>query len=70
MDPRDESGDLPVGTASGPVDTSEILPTGHTSCLIESRSYVTGLTDILSHPLGTFLKIDIVYNIGDGKRYT
>jgi hypothetical protein len=70
MDPRDGSGDLPVGTVSDPVDPSEILPAGHTSCLIESRSYVTGLADLLSHPLGTFLKVDIVYNIGDGKRYT
>lgn len=69
IDPRDESGDLPVGTSSEPVDTAEILPTGHTSCLVESRSYVTGLADILSHPLGTFLKVDIVYNIGDGKRW-
>ena len=31
---------------------------------------MTGLADILNHPLGTFIKIDVVYNIGDGKRYT
>jgi hypothetical protein len=69
-DPRDGAGDLPVGTVSAPVDPSAYLPAGHTSCLIESASRVTGLADILSHPLGTFIKVDVVYNIGDGKRYT
>ncbi|HVR79865.1 MAG TPA: hypothetical protein VMS99_15920 [Acidimicrobiia bacterium] len=68
IDPRDGAGDLPVGTVLDPVDTTEILPTGHTSCLIESRSYVTGLMDILDHPMGTFLEVDIIYNVGDGKR--
>jgi hypothetical protein len=38
------------------------MPTGHTSCLIESTSHVT--------LLGDFVKVDIVYNIGDGKRWT
>ena len=70
QDPRDEDGDLPIGTVSVPVDPSDYLPAGHTSCLIESGSRVTGVVDILSYPLGTFIKVDIVYNIGDGKRYT
>jgi hypothetical protein len=61
-DPRDAGGDLPVGTATDPVDTSAYLPSGHTSCLIESTSHVT--------MLGDFVKVDIVYNVGDGKRYT
>jgi hypothetical protein len=61
-DPRDVGGDLPVGTAMDPVDTSAYLPSGHTSCLIESTSHVT--------MLGDFVKVDIVYNVGDGKRYT
>ncbi len=69
-DPRDGAGDLPVGTVLSPVNPAGIVPAGHTSCLIESRSYVTGLAHLLNHPLGTFLKVDIVYNIGDGKRYT
>ena len=69
-DPRDGAGDLPVGTVSDPVDPDDYLPAGHTSCLIESGSRVTGLADILSFPLGTFIKVDVVYNIGDGKRYT
>jgi hypothetical protein len=68
IDPRDGAGDLPVGTVLDPVDTTEFLPTGHTSCLIESRSYVTGLMDILDHPMGTFLEVDTIYNVGDGKR--
>jgi hypothetical protein len=37
------------------------MPAGHTSCLIESTSHVT--------LLGDFVKVDIVYNIGDGKRW-
>jgi hypothetical protein len=61
-DPRDEDGDLPVGTSGDPVDTSAYLPAGHTSCLIESTSYVT--------ILGDFVKKDLVYNVGDGKRWT
>ena len=65
-DPRNGSGNLPGGV----VDPDDYLPPGHTSCLIESDSRVTGLGDILSHPLGTFIKVDVVYNIGDGKRYT
>ena len=66
-DPRvNASGDLPTGV----VDPFTYLPTGHTSCLIESSSRVTGVLDILNHPLGTFIKVDIVYNIGDGKRWT
>jgi hypothetical protein len=36
--------------------------------LIESQSYVTGLMDILDHPMGTFLEVDTIYNVGDGKR--
>jgi len=64
-DPRvDTSGVLPAG------NPADYLPLGHTSCLIESSSRVTGVLDILDYPLGTFLKVDIVYNIGDGKRYT
>ena len=47
-----------------------IMPDGHTSCLIESSSRVTGFFDILDVPPGTFIKVDIVYNIGDGKRWT
>ena len=70
-DPRtNAAGDLPLGTVSAPVNTSLYLPTGHTSCLIESSSRVTGVLDILNYPLGTFLKVDIVYNVGDGKRWT
>ncbi len=70
-DPRvNAAGDLPVGTASNPVDTSLYLPTGHTSCLIASSSRVTGIVDVLSYPLGTFVKVDIVYNVGDGKRWS
>ncbi len=69
-DPRDENGNLPVGTVSDPVDTTQYLPTGHTSCLIQSGSRVTGLGDIFDFLPGTFIKVDVVYNIGDGKRYT
>jgi len=67
QDPRvNASGGLPGGV----VDPAAYLPAGHTSCLIHSSSRVTGLLDIGSYPLGTFIKVDIVYNIGDGKRYT
>jgi hypothetical protein len=69
-DPRDDGVNLPTGSVGSPVDTSQILPAGHTSCLVESKERVTGFTDVLSYPLGTFIKTDIVYNIGDGKRYT
>ncbi len=70
QDPRDENGDLPVGTSTDPVDPSMYLPTGHTSCLIESNSHVTGIAEILQYPLGTFIKVDVVYNTGDGKRWS
>jgi hypothetical protein len=69
-DPRDEDGNLPVGTVPDPVDPFAYVPAGHTSCLIESSSRVTGLTDILRYPLGTFIKVDVVYNFGDGKRWS
>jgi hypothetical protein len=69
-DPRDASGELPIGTVSAPVDPHDYVPVGHTSCLIESSSRVTGVLDLLSHPLGTFLKVDVVYNFGDGKRWS
>ena len=70
-DPRDEDGNLPSGgTVLDPVDPFDYVPAGHTSCLIESGSRVTGLADILSYPPGTFIKVDIVYNFGDGKRWT
>ncbi len=49
------------GSLPSPVVTTTILPTGHTSCLIESDSHVT--------LLGKFVSVDTVYNIGDGKRY-
>ena len=68
-DPRDANGDLPGGPGIT-VIPSDYLPAGHTSCLIESRSRVTGVLDLLNHPLGTFIKVDIVYNVGDGKRWT
>jgi hypothetical protein len=61
-DPRDENGDLPVGTSGDPVDTDAYLPSGHTSCLIETTSHVT--------ILGDFVKKDLVYNVGDGKRWS
>jgi hypothetical protein len=60
MDPR-VGGQLPVPTLDDPVDTSLYLPDGHTSCLIDSHSFVT--------PDGDFIKEDVVYNIGDGKRW-
>jgi hypothetical protein len=56
-DPRDGDGNLPGGA----VNTSLYLPAGHTSCLIETTSRVT--------ILGDFVKVDVVYNIGDGKRW-
>ncbi|MGH8947477.1 MAG: hypothetical protein ACRDXF_01365, partial [Acidimicrobiia bacterium] len=65
-DPRDEDDKLPGGV----VEPDDILPAGHTSCLIESASRVTEVMDILDYPMGTFIKVDVVYNIGDGKRYT
>jgi hypothetical protein len=51
------------GVLPAPVDTTTILPTGHTSCLIESTSGVrlVGLT-------WKFVSEDTVYNIGDGFR--
>jgi hypothetical protein len=55
-DPRD-GGNLPGGV----VNTSLYLPAGHTSCLIETTSRVT--------ILGDFVKVDVVYNVGDGKRW-
>jgi hypothetical protein len=57
-DPREAGGGLPGGV----VDTSLYLPAGHTSCLIEADSHVT--------MLGDFVKVDVVYNIGDGKRWS
>jgi hypothetical protein len=56
-DPRLGSGALP-----SPLNPATVLPAGHTSCLIESHSYVT--------MLGGFVRVDTVYNIGDGKRWT
>lgn len=60
-DPRDEDGDLPLGTELSPVDPSDYLPANHTSCLIETTSHVT--------ILGDFVKVDVIYNVGDGKRW-
>jgi hypothetical protein len=48
-----------------PIDTTKILPGDHTSCLIESKSYVTPSVD---PALEDFIVVDTVYNIGDGKR--
>jgi hypothetical protein len=48
------------GSLPSPLDPATVLPAGHTSCLIESQSYVT---------LGDFVSVDFVYNIGDGKRW-
>jgi hypothetical protein len=59
VDPRVE-GELPTGTSEDPVDTTLILPEGHTSCLIESESHVT--------MLGSFVSTDTVYGIADGFR--
>ena len=68
-DPRVANGDLPGGLGIT-VDPGDFMPPGHTSCLIESSSRVAGFFDILDAPPGTFIKVDIVYNIGDGKRWT
>jgi len=63
-DPRvDESNVLPAG------NPGDYVPAGHTSCLISSSSRVTGFLDF-GIELGTFIKVDIVYNFGDGKRWT
>ena len=43
-DPRDEDGNLPVGTVLNPVDPFDYLPAGHTSCLIESRVHAGSST--------------------------
>ena len=57
-DPRDEvTNELPTEA----VDPDDYLPPTHTSCLIESDSHVTiG---------GSFVTVDVVYNVGDGKRW-
>jgi hypothetical protein len=49
------------GSLPAPVNTATILPSGHTSCLIESTSHVT--------ILGDFVASDVVYNVADGKRW-
>jgi hypothetical protein len=49
------------GVLPSPLNPATVLPVGHTSCLLESKSYVT--------LLGDFVSIDTVYNIGDGKRW-
>ncbi len=49
------------GSLPSPLDPATVLPSGHTSCLIESENHST-LT-------GDFVSIDTVYNVGDGKRY-
>ncbi len=59
MDPR-VGGNLPTGTEEDPVDTSLILPEGHTSCLIASESHVT--------LFGSYVSTDTVYGIADGFR--
>ncbi|MGA8038842.1 MAG: hypothetical protein WCA93_01920, partial [Acidimicrobiia bacterium] len=62
-----------VGGLPSPIDTTQVLPVGHTSCLVDSDSRVTGLIDMAGidgYPIGTWIKVDVVYNIGDGKRYT
>jgi hypothetical protein len=56
------------GTLPPTLDPATVLPPApggqppHTSCLIESNSRVT--------LLGDFVKLDVVYNIGDGKRWS
>lgn len=55
VDPRVD-GSLPAG-----LDPATVLPAGHTSCRIESSSHMS--------PSG-FVTVDVVYNIGDGKRWT
>ena len=63
-DPRvDGSNALPAG------NPADYVPLGHTSCLISSSSRVTGFLDFGIEP-GTFIKVDTVYNFGDGKRWT
>jgi hypothetical protein len=52
-DPRVE------GALPSPLDPATVLPSGHTSCLIDSASSVRG---------DDFIVEDIIYNIGDGKR--
>jgi hypothetical protein len=61
-DPRmgEDMDELPA-----PIDTTTILPDDHTSCLIESSSYVTPSDD---PSLEDFIVVDVIYNIGDGKR--
>ena len=54
IEPR-VGGTLPPG-----LDPTDVLPGDHTSCLIDSDSHVT-LT-------GAWVKVDTVYNIGDGRR--
>ena len=49
------------GTLPPLLDPATVLPAGHTSCLIESNSHVT--------MLGDYVRIDTLYNIGDGKRW-
>ena len=49
------------GALPSPLNPATVLPGTHTSCLIESRSRVT--------LFGDFVKVDTVYNIGDGKRW-
>jgi hypothetical protein len=56
MDPR-VGGGLP----QPPVNPTDYLPDGHTSCLIDVHSYVS--------PEGTFTTVHTIYNIGDGKRW-
>ena len=50
------------GALPSPINPATVLPAGHTSCLLESKGNVTFL--------GDFVKVDVVYNIGDGKRWS
>jgi hypothetical protein len=56
------------GSLPGSLDPADVLPPApegqppHTSCLIESTAHVT-IT-------GAFVKVDVVYNVADGKRWT
>jgi hypothetical protein len=59
-DPRDGSGSLPADPVTIP---AQVLPPGHTSCLIESNHRVVGMFD------STFVTVDVVYNVADGKRW-
>jgi hypothetical protein len=54
-------GDGLPGGSGVTVDPSDFLPTGHTSCLIESSSKVT-IT-------GAFVAVDVVYNVAYCKRW-